>query len=78
MVKVSGPYTPRSVRFLELWETAGWTVKVYDISARHDVPSPGLIQAAKTIAVGRLPPSAVTDEHYGAAILIVHQGADGD
>jgi hypothetical protein len=72
------PYRPRPIRFLELWESAGWTVKVYGISAHGEQPSAELCQAAKQLAQVRLPQPAATDERYGAAILIVNQGADGN
>ena len=78
MVNVSRPYKQRSIRFLQLWNTAGWTVKVYGISAKYQAPPPQLVQAAKAIACQRLPQPAMTDDRYGAAILIVHEGADGD
>lgn len=78
MIPLSGPYRPRPIRFVELWECDGWRVKVYGISARGEQPPTPLIEAAKALARERLPRPAVTDERYGLATLIVHAGADGD
>lgn len=76
-VDIRTPYRTRPIRFLEVWEEDGWKVKVYGISAVRERPDPALVDAAKRLASERLPRPARTDDRYGAAILIVHEGEDG-
>lgn len=78
MIQLDHPYTPRPVRFLELWEWQGWRMKIYGIAAQAQYPSEELVQAAKKIAKRRLPQPALSDRHYGVGFMIIHDGANGD
>ena len=68
------PYSPRPIRFLELWEEAGWRVKVYGISYRDEHPRAALVAAAKLVARERLPQPAVAEHRYGVGFMGVHEG----
>ena len=75
----SGPYRPRHVRFVELWEVDGWRVKIYMLTMDGGLPSPMLMHMAKTTAQSRLDLAADQDSHHhGLAVLTVHEGEDGD
>ena len=74
MFTVAEPYETRSIRFLELWDHAGWRVKVYGIAYRGQRPDPGLVAAAKEVARARLPEPAVGSRRYGVGFLGVHEG----
>jgi hypothetical protein len=39
MIDLQEPYDPRPIRFLELWETGGWRMKVYGVAYRSGRPS---------------------------------------
>jgi len=71
-------YTPRPVRFLELWRPGEWTVKVYGISAKGERPDPDLVSTGKELAVRQLPVPAAAGNRYGVGIVIVHEGEDGN
>lgn len=73
-VRVTTPYPSRPTRLLQLWEIAGWQVKVYGIRLGGDRPSVALVEEAKRCAMECLPQPSVNDTRYGAAILGVHQG----
>lgn len=75
---VTGPYKKRPVRFLELWRHQGWTIKVYGISAKNEHPSAEFVRAAKTVAQNRFPQPAISQDRYGAGIMIVHEGNDAN
>ena len=74
MFKLQEPYEPRPIRFLELWEYAGWRMKVYSIAYGRESARTALIDAAKVVAQQRLPLPAVTNTRYGAGFLGVHDG----
>lgn len=74
MIERQEPYRPRSIRFLELWQEAGWRIKLYGIAYRGGRPSAGLIDAAKRVARARLPRPATGGGRYGVGFLGVHQG----
>jgi len=71
-------YSKRPIRFIRLLSHDGWTIKVYGISAQRPLPPAAMIERAEAIARAALPQPAVTDERHGAAVLIVHEGADGN
>jgi hypothetical protein len=74
MLKLTEPYAPRPIRFLGLWENAGWRMKVYGIAYRRSLPRADLIEAAQTIALGCLPQPAITDQRYGVGFIGIHDG----
>lgn len=77
-IELSEPYATRPIRFLELTEQDGWRLKVYGISIYDEKPDSQLVTAAIQLAFERLPEPATADERYGAAILIVHEGREGN
>ncbi|HTI14552.1 MAG TPA: hypothetical protein VL461_08300 [Dictyobacter sp.] len=78
MIQFTQPYKKRPIRFLELWESHGWRIKIYGISTQAEYPPDTLVQTAKKIAQQQLPQPAVTDKYYGIAYIIVHEGENGD
>ncbi|HET9529400.1 MAG TPA: isochorismatase [Blastocatellia bacterium] len=73
-LRLEEPYEARPIRFLELWEDAGWRLKVYGIAYRRERPRQELIEAARQAARDRLPRPAVTDSRYGVGFLGIHDG----
>lgn len=82
------PYRTRPIRFLHLADLGGWRVKVYGISAHRELPAPEFVQAAGRLARERLPTPpvwsappgegpVVSEDRYGVAILIAHEGREG-
>lgn len=76
-LRLSNPYKPRPIRYLEAWRHGDWRVKVYGISATDERPAAGLVEAIKKEASAKLPTPAVTGERYGVGFLYAHQGRDG-
>jgi len=74
MLKLQEPYQARPIRFLELWEEAGWKLKVYGIAYRRAFPRPELVQAAKRIAQSHLQQAVSPGQGYGVGFLGVHDG----
>lgn len=76
MLRLLEPYSPRPIRFIELWEDGGWRIKVYGILYRGgaDRPDPELLTAARGAARARLPQPAVAEDRYGVGFLGVHRG----
>src|ERR1041385_5101876 len=72
------PYTPRPIRFLELWKPLGWQIKVYGIAYNRPAPEPSLVGKAKEIAASRLAAIPPGLQHYSVGFLGVHQGKTGD
>ncbi|MEE9298281.1 MAG: isochorismatase [Acidimicrobiia bacterium] len=76
-ISLKATYRPRSIRPLEVWKHAGWTLKVYGIAEAGEYPRSEAITAAKRAAVQALPRSALTEHHYGIGFLGVHDAASG-
>ena len=75
-IKVSDePYKARPIRFLELWATNGWKVKIYGISSLCEMPEPDFVETAKEIAKSTLPVPALSRSRYGAAFVTIHRAA---
>lgn len=72
MIQLQETYQARPIRFLELWQTDHWRIKVYGIAYHRSLPRPELIDAAKQIAQQRL--RTVTAPHYHAGFLGIHDG----
>ena len=68
------PYKPRPIRFLELFEPAGWKLKVYGITAEGERPADELISAAKRTVEGKLGDLTDGVDHYGVGFLGIHAG----
>ena len=69
-------YEPRSVRRLGTWAHDGWSLKVYGVAYRGDVPPSHVVAAAKRTAAETLPTPAETPDRYGVGFLVVHEGQD--
>lgn len=78
MVRLSEPYEPRRLRFLELWRHEGWRIKVNGIRHGGERPDAALVEQAKALARKVLPAPAVTPTRYGVGFLGVHQGRGAD
>ncbi len=77
-IRLREPYMTRSIRFLEVWETHGWRVKVYGIRYRGELPDRQVVDVAKQLAGRLLPIPAVADERYGVGWIIAHQACDAN
>jgi hypothetical protein len=67
-------YKKRSIRFIELWECEGWTLKVYGISNKNEFPPLTLINIGKTAIKDYLPGEAFHHGRFGAGFLGIHEG----
>lgn len=67
-------YHPRRVRFLELWESVGWRIKLYHIALGEKGVRGELVEAAKAMARGRLPSPAVIPGRFGVGFMGIHEG----
>lgn len=76
-ISLKATYRTRSVRPLEVWKYAGWTLKVYGIAEVPEHPRSEAIAAAKRAATQALPRPARTEHHYGIGVLGVHDAAAG-
>lgn len=76
-ISLKDTYRTRSVRPLEVWKHAGWTLKVYGIAEAGEHPRSAAITAAKRAATQVLPRPARTEHHYGIGFLGVHDAASG-
>jgi len=74
MIKLQETYQTRPVRFLELWQTSNWKIKVYGIAYQCALPRPALIEAAKAITHNHLQKLQNGKTHYGVGFLGVHDG----
>jgi hypothetical protein len=75
-IELREPYRPRTATFLELWQPNDWLVKLYGLAYERETPDPATVTAAKHAATTALPHPARTNDRYGIAIVIVHQGQD--
>lgn len=71
------PYQQRQIKFLDIYESQGWQLKVYSILHPDKTLSQELIDAAKKTALEFLP-SSNEPGHYGAGFISVHQGKSYD
>lgn len=72
MIRLKEPYKKRPIRFLELFQPSGWKLKVYGIAYNRELPRPELLEAAKNLAMEKLP--QISDSIYGVGFLGVHDG----
>lgn len=80
-ISLRGPHQIRPIRFLDLYEIAGWTLKVYGITVTGQRPRAALTEAARTLAPWALPNPAVSlggsdQDRYGIGFVIVHDAGD--
>lgn len=66
------PYAPRSFRFIELFSSGDWRMKLYGIAAERELPRPELLAAAKKIAADTL--ARETANNYRVGFIGVHDG----
>ena len=78
MINIKQAYKSRPIRFFELADIDGWKVKVYSISAKDQYVPEWLVREGKTIALKHLNEAAEQQDGYGMAVLILHEGADGN
>ena len=74
MIQLREPYQARPIRCMELWQIAGWRIKVYGIAYQRPSPRQALLAAAKTVALPHLSQAAEKHNHYGVGFLGVHDG----
>ena len=74
MIQLREPYQPRPIRCMELWQIAGWRIKVYGIAYQRPSPRHALLEAAKMVALPHLSQAAEKHNHYGVGFLGVHDG----
>jgi hypothetical protein len=72
--RLSEPYAPRPIRFLDLWELDGWRLKLYGIAYKRPAPRSELIETARRLARERLPQPPVTNDRYGVGFVGIHDG----
>jgi hypothetical protein len=68
------PYAARTIRFLDVWEDAGWRLKRYGIAYAEGGPAPALVDVAQSLARRCLPRPAVGEGRYGVGFMGVHEG----
>ena len=78
MFKSLPRYEPRPIRFLELWQSDGWRLKVYGIAHGKPAPRGELIDAAKQVARRTLTTVANATSHYSVGFLGIHAGRTGN
>lgn len=77
MITLQRPHETRPVRFVEMWEHAGWRMKVYSVAYRRPRARERLIDAMKRCATGVIPEPAVDERRYGVGFVYAHDGATG-
>ncbi len=77
-MRLSGGYRERRIRCQGLWESDGWTMKVYGIAYDREEPQRTLVDAAKRAAASVLPQPATTSSRYGLGFVCAHQGRTVD
>lgn len=74
MIQLQEPYSPRPIRFMELWQESGWQIKIYGIAYDRELPRAELLDAAKNVARERLAQVPSDMSTYGVGFLGVHDG----
>jgi hypothetical protein len=78
MIALAGPYAPRPIEPLGIWEHRGWRIKRYSIAYDRPHARPELVAAAEEAAAAILPQPATTATRYGVGFLGVHDGRGGN
>jgi hypothetical protein len=68
------PFRPRPVQFLEVWEEAGWRMKVYSICYNRQHPRPELVEAARRVVRQHLSATPADANAYGVGFVGIHDG----
>jgi hypothetical protein len=68
------PYEARSIRFCEMWNVMGWSLKAYAITLAGEEIAPKLWLAARDAVSACLKGGPTKLEHYGVGFVTVHQG----
>jgi hypothetical protein len=68
------PYAPRAFRFIGLFTTGGWRMKLYGIACQGELPRESLLRAARQIAEKQLAREKVNN--YRVGFIGVHDGRD--
>jgi hypothetical protein len=66
------PHSPKTIRFIELWEEWGWRTKLYGIHGPNMEIGARLQQIAKNIAQETLPQPSIIADRYGLAFVTIH------
>jgi hypothetical protein len=66
------PYAERSFRFVELFSTNGWRMKLYGIASDRELPRAELLDAARRIAAEIL--AKETANNYKTGFIGAHDG----
>lgn len=75
MIELLERYQRLPIRFLELWQEAGWRLKVYTIAIPGNPISPELVQAAKQVAQRWLrQPAAPNQRSHEVGFIGIHEG----
>jgi hypothetical protein len=78
LMQPSSTYLKRPVRFLEIFETDKWKIKIYSISARAAVVNTVHVESAKRKISSWLPQNSTNGfATYNIATLIIHEGREG-
>ena len=67
-------YDRRPLRFLDLWTTGEWRLKVIGIAYGRETPEPELVTGAKRVASQYLRENRTRHASYGVGFLGVHDG----
>ena len=68
------PYVRRPTEFIGQYDSQGWRVKAYGISAKSlPLPEEIVSEGLKSV-MQYLPQPALTEQRYGVGFLIIHQG----
>ncbi|MFI0352274.1 hypothetical protein [Actinomadura sp. 9N407] len=70
------PHRPRTISFQGVEAIAGWTVKLYGISAQAAAPRAVLMSTTLRLAASALPSPPRTGDRYGIGFAIAHDAAD--
>jgi hypothetical protein len=74
MFHLQEPYTPRPIRFLELWQPSGWRLKVYGIAYQQPLPRAEVIAGAQHLVNAQLATLSAGKRHYGVGFMGIHDG----
>lgn len=69
-------YRPRAIGYHGVETVAGWTMKLYGISAHTSAPRAALLNATVEISAAVLPSPPQTGDRYGVGFAIAHDAAD--
>jgi hypothetical protein len=75
-IRLRQAYAQRNVRFLEIYRTEGWILKLYGIAWQGSAPHIEVVEQAKRATARVLPSPAETENRYGVGFVIIHDGQD--